>query len=99
MMGLRDAWHEPACRLELVLLAISAPLSLWLPATRVESLLLVGSVVVIVVVELLNSSVESAIDRSGPERHELSRRAKDLGSATVFVKSVMRIVGARAIFQ
>lgn len=85
MAGLRDAWREPACRLEMIVLAVALPLAAWLPLPAVERLLLVGSVVAVFVVELLNTSVEAAIDRIGPERHELSRVAKDLGSAAVLV--------------
>jgi diacylglycerol kinase (ATP) len=88
MAGLREAWDEPACRLEIYLLAIATPLALWLPVPHLEQLLLVGSVAAIFVVELLNTSVEAAIDRIGPERHELSRIAKDLGSAAVFAAAV-----------
>lgn len=88
LAGLRDAWREPAPRLEVVLLAIAVPITLWLPVGVVEKLLLFGSLVAIFVVELLNTSVEAAIDRIGPERHELSRIAKDIGSAAVFVASV-----------
>lgn len=89
MAGLRDAWREPACRLEMYLMFAAVPLAAWLPVTKVEKLLLVASVVAIFVVELLNTSVEAAIDRIGAERHELSRVAKDLGSAAVFVAALM----------
>jgi diacylglycerol kinase (ATP) len=92
LAGLRDAWREPAPRLEITLLAIAAPIVLLLPVTLVEKLLLLGSVVAIFVVELLNTSVEAAIDRIGPERHELSRIAKDIGSAAVFVASVFAAI-------
>jgi len=92
LAGLRDAWHHPAPQLEIVLLAIAVPIALWLPVTVVEKLLLVGSIVAIFVVELLNTSVEAAIDRIGPERHELSRLATDLGSAAVFVASVFAAI-------
>jgi diacylglycerol kinase (ATP) len=88
MAGLGEAWDEPACRLEIYLLGIATPTALWLPVPHLEQLLLVGSVAAIFVVELLNTSVEAAIDRIGPERHELSRIAKDLGSAAVFAAAV-----------
>lgn len=91
LAGLRDAWREPACRLEIYLMAIAIPLALWLPVTVIEKLLLIGSVVAIFVVEILNTSVEAAIDRIGAERHELSRVAKDLGSAAVFVVSLVAL--------
>jgi len=89
LAGLRDAWREPACRLEMYLMAVAIPLALWLPVGATERLLLIGSVVAIFVVELLNTSVEAAVDRIGAERHELSRTAKDLGSAAVLVTSLM----------
>jgi diacylglycerol kinase (ATP) len=88
MAGLRDAWREPAARLEICLMAVALPVALWLPVGAVEKLLLIGSVVALFVVELLNTSVEAAIDRIGAERHELSRVAKDLGSAAVFVAAL-----------
>jgi len=89
LAGLGDAWREPACRLEIYVMAIAIPLALWLPLGVTEKLLLICSVVSIFIVEILNTSVEAAIDRIGGERHELSRVAKDLGSAAVFVASLM----------
>jgi diacylglycerol kinase (ATP) len=83
--GLRDGWGERAFRLELLLAAVMVPAALWMPVTLVERVLLVGSVSLVLIVELLNSSVEAAIDRVSLERHPLSRRAKDLGSAAVLV--------------
>ena len=78
--GLKAAWrNEEAFRQESLLCALLAPLALWLGDSAVERALL------IVIVELLNSSLEATIDRIGPERHELSGRAKDIGSAAVFV--------------
>ncbi|MDZ7750679.1 MAG: diacylglycerol kinase [Gammaproteobacteria bacterium] len=75
--GLRAALrHEAALRQELVLVAIAVPLAMGLGQTRVERALLVGSVLLVLVVELLNSAVEAAIDRFGDERHPLSARAK-----------------------
>lgn len=87
--GLKDAWREPACRLELVGIAIAVPVALWLPVTRLERVLLIVSALLVLVVELLNTSVERTVDRIGVERHELSRRAKDLGSAAVFVATLI----------
>jgi diacylglycerol kinase (ATP) len=71
---------------------VAVPLAAWLPVGIVAKLLLVGSVVAVFVVELLNTAVEAAIDRIGTERNELSRMAKDLGSAAVFVASSMAAV-------
>ena len=84
--GFKAVWkHEEAFRQELLLLLITAPLALWLTVNNIERLLLIGSIVFVLVVELLNSAVETAIDRIGPEHHELSGRAKDIGSAAVML--------------
>jgi len=84
--GLAAAWrHEAAFRQEAVLAAVLVPLGAWLGADGVERALLAGSVLLVLVVELLNSAVEAVVDRIGSEPHELSGRAKDLGSAAVFV--------------
>ena len=84
--GLKAAWrNEEAFRQEALLCAALAPLALWLGDGAVERALLLGSLLLIVIVELLNTGIEAAIDRIGPERHELSGRAKDIGSAAVFV--------------
>ncbi|MFM0661816.1 diacylglycerol kinase [Paraburkholderia sediminicola] len=98
--GLTRAWHamknslagfrvaireESAFRQELTLAAILIPCGVLVPVDPVSRVLLLGSVLLVLIVELLNSSVEAAIDRISLERHELSRRAKDLGSAAVMV--------------
>lgn len=75
--------HESAFRQELFLIIILLPLAFWLNVTAVERALLIASSILILIVELLNSSVEAAIDRISLERHQLSGRAKDLGSAAV----------------
>jgi diacylglycerol kinase (ATP) len=90
--GLKDAWQEPACRLELVGIAIAIPVALWLPLSRVERVLLIASALLVLAVELLNTSIERTVDRIGAERHELSRRAKDLGSAAVFVTTLIAAI-------
>ena len=88
--GLRVAWHsEEAVRQELVLLAASIPLALIVTEVAVERVLLIGSVVLVLIVELLNTAVECAIDRIGPEHHELSGKAKDIGSAAVMVSLML----------
>lgn len=97
LAGLRDAWRQPAPRLEMLAMLVATPLAASLPVTVVEKVLLVGSVVAIFVVELLNTSIEAAIDRIGPERHELSRSAKDLGSAAVLVTAGMAVLVWAAI--
>jgi len=82
--GLRHAFaHESAFRQEVALSAVMLPLALWLPVSTVERLLLIASVLLVLIVELLNSGIEAAIDRISMERHPLSGVAKDLGSAAV----------------
>jgi len=86
MQGLGAAWlHESSFRLEVYLFAVLAPLGWWLGESPVERVLLVGSMLPVLGVELLNSSIEALIERYGPEFHELAGRAKDMGSAAVFV--------------
>ncbi|MBF0189695.1 MAG: diacylglycerol kinase [Magnetococcales bacterium] len=86
MLGLRAAWHnEAAFRQELGLLVIGLPLGLWLGNTGVERALLTGSLLVVLIVELINSAVEAVVDRIGAELHPLSGRAKDIGSAAVLL--------------
>ncbi|KQR86003.1 diacylglycerol kinase [Burkholderia sp. Leaf177] len=98
--GLTRAWHamknslngfrvaireESAFRQELTLAAILLPCGIFVPVAPVERAVLIASVLLVLMVELLNSSVEAAIDRISLERHELSKRAKDFGSAAVMV--------------
>ncbi len=84
--GLRHALrHEAAFQTEAALLPLAAGAAIWLGESGVERALLLGSWLLVMAVELLNSAIEAAIDRIGPERHELSALAKDLGSAAVFV--------------
>lgn len=86
LAGLGDAWrHESAFRQEIVLAAVLLPVALTVPVEGFERALLVATVLLVLVVELLNSSVEAAIDRISLDRHQLSKRAKDLGSAAVLV--------------
>ena len=80
---------EEAFRQELLLLIILAPLAIYLGDNGIERTLLIGSVLIVLIVELLNSAVESAIDRIGDEHHKLSGKAKDQGSAAVFVALVL----------
>ncbi|MBK1693918.1 diacylglycerol kinase [Chromatium weissei] len=76
--------HEEAFRQEIFLLVLFIPLGLWLGETPIERALLIGSLLIIPIVELLNSAIEANVDRVGLERHELSGRAKDIASAAVF---------------
>jgi diacylglycerol kinase (ATP) len=81
--------HEAAFRQELLLATVLLPVACVLDVPAVSRVLLIATVLLVLVVELLNSSVEATIDRIGPERHHLSRRAKDLGSAAVFLALVL----------
>ena len=86
IQGLRAAWlYESSFRLEVYLMVVLAPLGLWLGQTGVERVLLVGSGLLVLSIELLNSAIEAVIERYGAEHHELAGRAKDMGSAAVFV--------------
>ena len=77
--------HEAAFRQELLLVCLFTPLGLWLGDDGTERALLIGSLILILIVELLNSSIEAIVDRVGNEHNELSGRAKDIGSAAVFI--------------
>ncbi|BDY04511.1 diacylglycerol kinase [Ferrimonas sp. YFM] len=89
-LGLKAAWRcEAAFRQELVGFLVLAPLALWLPVSGLETLLLIGSVVALIIVELLNSAVEAVVDRIGDEFHPLSGQAKDMGSAAVLLTLLM----------
>ncbi|MCX8516926.1 MAG: diacylglycerol kinase [Rhodoferax sp.] len=85
LAGLQAGWGETAFRQEALLALVLLPASFWLGRNWLEIALLSGSVVALLVVELLNTALESAIDRIGPEWHGLSKRAKDLGSAAVLL--------------
>ena len=86
LQGLKAAWlNESSFRLEVYLFALLGPMGLWLGATPVECVLLVGSCLLVMAAELLNSAIEAVIERYGGEHHELAGRAKDMGSAAVFV--------------
>jgi diacylglycerol kinase (ATP) len=93
LAGLRAAWqHEAAFRQELMLAVVLIPAGIWLGRTAVERSLLIGSCLLVLIVELLNSAVEAIVDRVGLEPHPLSGRAKDLGSAAVFVSLALVLV-------
>jgi len=85
LAGLRAGWGETAFRQEAIAAVVLVPAAFWLGQTWVETALLAASVVMVMVVELLNTAVETAIDRVGPEWHDLSKRAKDMGSAAVLL--------------
>lgn len=82
--GYKATWqNEAAFRQEVILCLVTTPLALWLGQTVIEKLLLIGSLVLVLLVELLNSAIEAVVDRVGMEHHELAGRAKDIGSAAV----------------
>lgn len=84
--GLAAAWrHEAAFRQEVVLAVLMLPLAFWLGRSPAERALLIATLFVVIITELLNSAIEALTDRVGSERHELSGRAKDLGSAAVML--------------
>ena len=88
--GLASAWrHEAAFRQELALVIVLLPGAFWLGQTALERAVLIGTLLLVVIVELLNSAIEAAIDRHGSEHNELSGRAKDMGSAAVFISLVL----------
>lgn len=87
--GFKATWqHEEAFRQEVILFVITTPVAIWLGETVIEKLLLIGSMVLVMLVELLNTAVESVVDRVGFEHHELSGRAKDIGSAAVMMSLI-----------
>lgn len=84
--GLRQCWRlESSFRLEVWLFLPLAPLGWWLAGSPVERVLLIGSMLALIVAEVMNSAIEAVVDRWGPEWHEMAGRAKDMGSAAVFL--------------
>jgi diacylglycerol kinase (ATP) len=93
ILGLRAALrHEQAFGQELLLCVVMAPLGLWLGEDGLERALLLGPLLILLIVELLNSAIEAVVDRVGTEHHELSGRAKDLASAAVLL-AIVNIIG------
>ena len=98
LSGLASAWRtEGSFRLEVLAAAVLVPLAWLAPVTVVERVLLIASVLFVMVVELLNSSIEAAVDRISIERHPLAKKAKDTGSAAVFVASLCAVFAWIAI--
>src|SRR5690349_17039537 len=92
--GLKAALSEGAFRLELLTAAIAIPVGLHLGTTAAERALLVGSIFLVLIVELVNSAIEATVDRISTEQHPLAKRAKDIGSAAV----MMSLVNAAAVW-
>jgi diacylglycerol kinase (ATP) len=91
--GFSDAWtHESAFRQEILLACVMIPGAFMMQVTPVERAMLLAVVLLVLIVELLNSSVEAAIDRISFEHHSLSKRAKDIGSAAVFVSLCLTVL-------
>jgi diacylglycerol kinase (ATP) len=89
LAGFRAAYkHEDAFRQEVLLAAILVPLALWLPVGYLGKALMIGSVLLVITVELLNSAIEATVDRISLENHDLAKRAKDIGSSAVLVSLV-----------
>jgi diacylglycerol kinase (ATP) len=89
LAGLRAGWAETAFRQEALASAVLIPAAFWLGRSWTETVLLAGTVMVVLIVELLNTCIEAAIDRIGPEWHDLSKRAKDMGSAAVLLSLLL----------
>lgn len=93
LAGLKSCFkNEPAFRLEVYTLLIAIPLGILIASNPVECILLIGSILLIMIVELLNSAIENVNDRIGTEYHELCERAKDQSSAAVFVSIILALV-------
>jgi diacylglycerol kinase (ATP) len=89
LAGFRAAFkHEDAFRQEALLAAILIPLAFWLPVSMTGRALMIGSVLLVIIVELLNSAIEATVDRISLDSHDLAKRAKDIGSAAVLVSLV-----------
>lgn len=91
LQGLKAGMNEPAFRQEACLCIVMIPLAFFIGQSWVEIALLTGSVMIVLIVELLNTGLESAIDRIGPQWHDLSKRCKDLGSAAVLLSIVLSL--------
>lgn len=85
LQGLQAAWFEPAFRQEVICAFILVPAAFWLGQSWEQIALLAGTAILVLIVELLNTGIEAAIDRVGLEWHELSKKAKDMGTAAVFL--------------
>jgi diacylglycerol kinase (ATP) len=95
LQGLRSAWQqEDAFRQEVLIAAIAIPVALLLPVSSLGKAMMIASILLVLIVELLNSAIETAVDHTSLERHPLAKRAKDIASAAVFLS----IVNALAVW-
>ena len=100
LAGFRAGWRETAFRQEVMSAIVMLPAAFWVGRSWIEVALLAATVVLVLIVELLNSGIEAAIDRIGPEWHEFSKQAKDMGSAAVLLSIVLCVgVWAAALWQ
>lgn len=91
--GFRAAWiNEAAFRQEGIAAIVAVAIAYWLDVDAITRVLLIGSVLIVMIVEILNSAIEAVVDRIGPEHHELSGRAKDMGSAAVLLAIVIALI-------
>jgi diacylglycerol kinase (ATP) len=89
LAGFRAAYkHEDAFRQEIHLAVILIPLALWLPVSHLGKALMIGSVLLVIIIELINSAIEATVDRISLENHDLAKRAKDIGSSAVLVSLI-----------
>ena len=89
LAGLRAGWNETAFRQEALASMVLVPAAFWLGRSWVETVMLAGTAMLVLIVELLNTGIEASIDRVGPEWHALSKRAKDMGSAAVLLSLLL----------
>ena len=93
LQGLRAAWqHEDAFRQEVLVAAIAVPVALLLPVVPLGKVMMIASILLVLIVELINSALEAAVDHTSLEQHPLARRAKDIASAAVFLSIVNALV-------
>lgn len=93
LQGIQAAYrHEEAFRQEVWLAAVMVPAGFWFGQTALEQAILVAVVLLVLIVELLNSAIEAVVDRIGAEQHELAGRAKDIGSAAVFLSLTIVVI-------
>ena len=91
--GVRAAWRgEAAFRTECIALVLALPLAVWLAESALQFVALIGSMLLVLIVEIVNSAIEAAVDRIGTERHPLSGQAKDMGSAAVMLAVLLSLM-------